>query len=61
MSNIPPLRLDSKTSDIQIWFYEKFSPTKTECHILDNIVYESILSTDSKLIITDIKLKITTE
>ena len=57
MSNIPPLRLDSKTSDIQlIWFYEKISPAKTEYHILDNIVYESILSTDS-----NIKLKITTE
>ena len=48
LSNIPPLRLDSKTSDIQlIWFYEKFSPTKTGYHILDNIIYESILSTDS--------------
>ena len=49
MSNILPLRLDSKTSDIQlIWFYENFSPTKTEYHILDNIVYESILyATDS--------------
>ena len=40
MSNIPPLRLDSKTSDIQlIWFYEIFSPTKTRYHILDNIIF----------------------
>ena len=48
MSNIPPLRQDSKTSGIQlIWFYENCLPTKTGYHILYNIIYESILSTDS--------------